>query len=202
MTISIISTRLRDDIAYSRDRGDRSDEPSTYRTCKSQERRRSSSRGVDRKDRFFDLDDDRNVETRGLSLRVRVNARSNVEFDRNEFVSRESRKVTGSRYPSNRNKCAIIKSTRKERRFANRPDRSRISFILFLIRCTLDRSKLSERWSPWTPNRSPRGSTAADACAPFADASNVIKVNNDFRSTHRSSVHRFVNGCRFKNTLV
>lgn len=62
--------------------------PSTYRTCKSQERRRSSSRGVDRKDRFFDLDDDRNVETRGLSLRVRVNARSNVEFDRNEFVSR------------------------------------------------------------------------------------------------------------------
>lgn len=34
-------------------------------------------------------------------------------------------------------------------------------------------------WLPWTPSRSPKGSTAADVCALFADASNEIKVMND-----------------------
>lgn len=33
-------------------------------------------------------------------------------------------------------------------------------------------------WLPWTPSRSPKGSTAADVCALFADASNEIKVMN------------------------
>lgn len=35
---------------------------------------------------------------------------------------------------------------------------------------------IHQSWLPWTRSKSPRGSTARDACAPFADASSATKV--------------------------
>lgn len=48
------------------------------------------------------------------------------------------------------------------------------------VRAHAARCKTNARpWLPWTRSRSPRGSTAVGACAPFADASSEIKVMND-----------------------
>lgn len=54
-------------------------------------------------------------------------------------------------------------------------------YIYFFTRIKREESgclfkNIHQSWLPWTRSKSPRGSTARDACAPFADASSATKV--------------------------